>query len=97
MPQGLKARGASLGGPSQIPAGAMQVKIGKVAAVCPVCKRTEFRSPVEQPNQMDVLTCAKCGTKYTYVFLLDQIARQSIAQSDDALSASRNRKPPDKT
>jgi Zn ribbon nucleic-acid-binding protein len=75
----------------------MQVKIGKVAAVCPVCKQAEFRSPVKRPNQMDVLTCAKCGIKYTYVFLLDQIARQSIAQSDDALSASRNRKPPDNT
>lgn len=74
----------------------MQVKIGNVTALCLVCKRTEFRSPVEQPNQMDVLTCAKCGTKYTYVFLLDQIARQSIAQSDDAIAASRNRESPDK-
>ena len=72
----------------------MVVKIGSMRAFCPVCGHEDFRCPEEHPTTMDVMTCASCGTKVTHGFLVEQIARRSIDETDAALSASRNRNRP---
>jgi hypothetical protein len=54
----------------------LEVKVGRISAVCPVCGGTAFRAPKKRPKSMDVLTCVACVTKFTYVFLLQQIAEK---------------------
>jgi transposase-like protein len=70
----------------------LQIQIGSVSAVCPLCGADRFVARHKRPRGMDVLACDGCGSKFTYVFLLDQIARKSIKASDDAISSSKKRR-----
>jgi hypothetical protein len=70
----------------------LQIKIGSVLAVCPLCGADRFVARHKRLRAMDVLACEGCGSKFTYVFLLDEIARKSIKASDDAISSSKKRR-----
>jgi hypothetical protein len=67
-------------------------KIGRVSLACPICGATGFRSPHEEPEATDVLTCESCGLKVSYAFLLRQNLKTSTAPSEERIKAS-NRKP----
>jgi len=75
----------------------VEVKIGRVSAACPGCGGERFLAPRVRPKSMDVLTCGDCGTKVTYILLLQQITQKSMAASDEAIEAARSQRRRDAT
>jgi len=74
----------------------MVVMIGRITAACPVCGHTDFSCDREYPEALDVMTCGRCATKVTYVFLSRQIAEKALAESKAARESSRQRREPEK-
>jgi Zn ribbon nucleic-acid-binding protein len=69
------------------------VKIGSVAARCPVCSTSEkFFARNERPGYVDVVSCTRCSTKFTYGFLMQQVTRQIIEKaSENAIQAAKRK------
>ena len=53
--------------------------MGHIAVTCPICQHVGFNAVREAPAPTDVVTCASCGLKLSYGFLL----RKLTPASDD--------------
>ena len=70
-------------------------KSGRFPASCPVCGGVGFRSPRENLESTDVLSCESCGVKLSYAFLRHQTAQASSRAAEEAAMkpSNRNRAP----
>jgi hypothetical protein len=67
----------------------VEVKIGRITALCPGCGDGRFVAPSKRLRSMDILTCVRCGTKVTYILLREQATRKSIQEAQKAIEASK--------
>ena len=66
--------------------------MGHIAITCPICQGLGFNAGPQVPAPTDVVTCASCGLKLSYGFLLRKLA----PASDDRKAPRKTveRKPP---
>ena len=68
------------------------VKIGSVAARCPVCASERFLAAGTRPGYADVVSCARCATKFTHGFLVQQVTRTILQNaSEKAIQAAKRK------
>ncbi len=53
--------------------------MGHIAVTCPICQHVGFNAARDAPAPTDVVSCASCGLKLSYGFLL----RKLTPASDD--------------
>jgi hypothetical protein len=65
--------------------------MGRIAIACPICQGVGFNAAQDTPTPPEVVTCATCGLKLSYGFLLQKL----VPVSDDRRPPQRAvRKPP---
>ena len=69
----------------------MVLTIGHITAACPLCGHTEFSCAHKHPAAQDVMTCGRCATKVTYVYLTRQIADKALAEAKASREANRGK------
>jgi len=70
----------------------MIVSIGDIAAACVACGGGEFESLSAAPLRLaSTLKCSACGTRYTYLQLLDQIGEEAMRRANKALDELRKK------
>jgi hypothetical protein len=63
-----------------------RLQVGEISARCPACGATEFLVPREAGTG---LVCATCGKETPRRVLMDGVARDAIARTDEVLRAMR--------
>lgn len=65
------------------------VKVGRIAAHCPLCRAAEFLALDESRRATDLLTCKTCRAKFTHEFLVQQITHATMEESERAIELSK--------
>jgi len=71
-----------------------EVRVGRVAAVCPSCGTSSLflRAKRIRQSKADSRVCAGCGAEHFHTALLEQVARRTISDAEQLLEDLRARK-----
>ena len=71
-----------------------EVRVGRVAAVCPSCGNSSLfvRAKRKPQPKADSRICVGCGTEHFYTALIEQVTRRTISEAERMLERSRTQR-----